>query len=70
MEWINKTDRLPDRDSEYPETSVYVLVTVGELIGIGQYYFNMEYWYYTLTERYDTTGNEITHWAYLPELPK
>lgn len=39
MEWISVEERLPDTSDEEGCTSVYVLVTDGKYIEIGQYIF-------------------------------
>ena len=68
MEWINKKNRMPD-DPEYDGRSIDVMVTDGKSWGHGAYYKDTDYWAYILVGNYESTDNNITHWAYPPVLP-
>lgn len=70
MSWINKNESMPEKDKEIPWCSVDVLVTNGQLIGIGNYDYDLNSWDYTFPGYYECSNNYITMWQYLPELPK
>ncbi len=65
--WIDKNIEMPQRKYEFDST-IYVLVTDGKEIGIGQYYYEYKYWVYTFAGFIEKSDNLITHWMNLPNI--
>lgn len=61
--WIDASE-LPPRDEKADDCSINVWVTDGERRNIGFYDFAEEVWLF------GNAYGSVTHWAYLPELPK
>lgn len=61
--WIDASE-LPPRDEKADDCSINVWVTDGERRNIGFYDFAEEVWIF------GKAYGSVTHWAYLPELPK
>ena len=68
MDWINKHKQLPPL-REFGDSSVYVLVTDGYMIGHGCYNFDSEKWTYCMPGYVEKDDNSITHWMLFPKLP-
>lgn len=68
-DWTKVSEQLPPA-GEFSDTSIDVLVTDGKEIGVGVYYFEDEYWYYTMVGKVPNSSKDITHWTTLPSLPK
>jgi hypothetical protein len=73
MQWISVKDKLPPV-GEFKDKSINVLISDGVNIGFGTFKFNdTEYskahWTYHIPEHYERDDNNVTHWAYFPELP-
>lgn len=68
MNWIDKNKRLPPL-GEYVDTSVYVHVTDGKLIGHGCYNYDCKDWTYYMPGQGGRDDNKITHWMPLMKLP-
>ena len=61
--WHKVDEELPPSDTKYANVfSKKVLVSNGERIHISRYDYEMGNWL--------VIDMEVTHWAYLPELPK
>jgi len=67
--WIKASEQLPP-PSEFVDTSINVIVTDGNEVGVGVYYFEDEYWYYDMIGKVPNSSKNITHWTTLPSLPK
>ena len=67
MGWINKNDNIPEHEPELGRTR-YVLVTDGEEIGIGCYYYEYKYWVYSFAGFNETSDNKIIKWMELPKI--
>jgi hypothetical protein len=65
MEWISVTKRLPDEFDLGCSKDVLVVVR-NKYITISAYWI-LEKWWFNLPKR---DRDKVTHWMYLPELPK
>lgn len=62
-DWHDVDEELPPKDAERANKfSKKVLVTNGERIHVSRYDYEMDGWL--------VIDMEVTHWMYLPELPK
>lgn len=68
MNWIDKNKKLPPL-GEFEDTSIFVLVTDGNMIGHGRYNYDSEKWTYDMPGYVEQNDNSITHWMIFPELP-
>ena len=78
MEWISVKDRLPEKDKEYPKTSISVLLAFEEWFveekktkiehAVGWYAFDSESWHF------DDSGHFIAYpvlyWSEIMPLPE
>ena len=58
---------LPPVCEQEPDFSIDVMVTNGNGYRLGYYAFRTESW---VMHKYFRNPSKVTHWAYLPELPK
>lgn len=70
MGWTHKADRMPENHAEFEDWTKEVLVTDGNKWGCGNYNYRSKHWTYTFIGHIETDSNDITHWMYVPELPK
>lgn len=64
--WHRADKELPPPEKSIPDFSISVFVTDGVLLCRGYYNYNCESW----SVEGDIDSDEVTHWMYLPELPK
>lgn len=69
IKWTNKNDEMPKRDKEIHWVSKSVLVTDGVNWGHGRFDNDCGYWVYNFVGRVESSDNNITHWAYIGDLP-
>lgn len=63
IQWHNISDELPPISKKRGCRSIAVLVTDGSMMDVGFYVYSIKDWLFT-------GFIEVTHWAYLPKLPK
>lgn len=63
IQWHNISDEMPPISKKGGCRSIAVLVTDGLMMDVGFYVYSIKEWFFT-------GFIDVTHWAYLPKLPK